>query len=331
MRFFTTLLLLILMTGCLLAQEVSNVRVVQRTDGTFTVDIWYDLALNDASHTLIDVQASDDNGVTWDLGCASLTGDEGMVYTAGTDKHIEWDFYADHPNTSGSQFKIRILYYLFGYMTGNDGTSYLTIKIGNQWWMAENLKETLYRDKSPIVEETDGTQWLWAGQRGDARRCVYDNNENNAATYGYLYNWDVVNPNNSQKIAPAGWHVPTDSEWKILERTLGMSESESNGIDFRGTNEGSKLAGQGYLWKTGTLRNDSDFGASLFSALPGGLRGSLNEQVYFDDKGDGAYFWTSSLETYIYAWARNILYYHSDIYRRYTSMTGGYSIRLVKD
>ena len=64
-----------------------------------------------------------------------------------------------------------------GTYTGNDGKLYPTICIGTQEWLATNLKETLYRDLSPIPEVTDNTAWAALSTGG---RCSYENNESNA-------------------------------------------------------------------------------------------------------------------------------------------------------
>ena len=78
----------------------------------------------------------------------------------------------------------------------------------------------------------------WAGLSTGAW-CSYDNNSSNVETYGLLYNWFTVV--DDRDVAPDGWHVPTDEEWKKLEMYLGMSQSEADIIGDRGTDEGSKL------------------------------------------------------------------------------------------
>jgi uncharacterized protein (TIGR02145 family) len=85
---------------------------------------------------------------------------------------------------------------------------YKTIQIGTQTWMAENLKTTRYNDGTAIPNVTAmllGMVNYW---------CIgayYNNNDPaNNTTYGKLYNWYAVN---TGKLAPAGWHVPTDAEW----------------------------------------------------------------------------------------------------------------------
>ncbi len=213
MKFLTTVTTLFLTVGCLYAQ-VSNVRVQQRTDGTFITDIWYNLAYSGENMLAILVEASADNGATWDLMCTHLTGDVGGNITPGTDKHIVWDFYADNPNVSGNQYKVRLTA-RDDYMMGNDGKLYKTVIIGNQVWMAENLKETLYRNGDPIPVEKNNYNWYGLST---GARCSYNNSDSLGNVYGYLYNWFVVD--DARQIAPEGWHVPSKGEWNALKNYL---------------------------------------------------------------------------------------------------------------
>jgi hypothetical protein len=121
-------------------------------------------------------------------------------------------------------------------MTGNDGKTYKTVKIGIQWWLAENLKETQYRDGTAIPNVKGASQWA---DLSTGARCAYNNSEATADTYGYLYNWYAVA--DVRHIAPAGWHVPTDAEWETL-------------VDYLGDNAGSKLADNASLWEGGDLK-----------------------------------------------------------------------------
>ncbi|MCK4448089.1 MAG: fibrobacter succinogenes major paralogous domain-containing protein, partial [Candidatus Marinimicrobia bacterium] len=123
-----------------------------------------------------------------------------------------------------------------GTVTDIDGNTYQTVKIGDQWWMAENLKVTHYRNGDPIPNVTDNTDW---SNLTTGAYCNYDNNASYVTTYGRLYNWYTVN--DSRYIAPSGWHVPTDEELKELEMYLGMSQSQADYTGYRGTDEGGKL------------------------------------------------------------------------------------------
>ena len=103
-----------------------------------------------------------------------------------------------------------------------------------------------------------------------------DDSASNAATYGALYTWAAAmngsasscsNPSGVQGVCPIGWHIPSDKEWQELEIYLGMSESQADSTGWRGTNEGSKLAGNSGLWEDGSLENNAAFGTSTFNAL----------------------------------------------------------------
>lgn len=94
-----------------------------------------------------------------------------------------------------------------GTVTDIDGNVYQTIKIGNQWWMAKNLKVTHYRNGEAIPNITNDSEWI---NLSTGAYCAYNNDNGNIATYGLLYNWYTVV--DSRNIAPSGWHVPTDDE-----------------------------------------------------------------------------------------------------------------------
>ena len=150
-----------------------------------------------------------------------------------------------------------------GTVTDIDGNTYQTVKIGDQWWMAENLKVTCYRNGDAIPNITDGTTWA---SLSTGAYCEYNNDINNVATYGRLYNWYAVT--DSRNIAPAGWHVPSDAEWKQLEMYLGMSQSEADATGWRGTDEGGKLKEVGTMhWNSPNTGATNESG---FTALPGG-------------------------------------------------------------
>ena len=210
-------------------------------------------------------------------------------------------------------------------ITDIDGNIYQTVKIGNQVWMAENLKVTHYRNGDAIPYETNDNDWA---HLTTGAYCVYDIDVNNADTYGNFYNWYAINDN--RNIAPPGWHVSTDEDWKELEMFLGMSQEEADDtISDRGTNEGSKIAGNAALWLDGSLELNAAFGESGFSALPAGFR----------NHGDGnfagicrnARFWTSTESVSIYSWYRVLHYNFSIITRANYDKRYGYSIRLVRD
>ena len=210
--------------------------------------------------------------------------------------------------------------------TDIDGNVYQTVEIGDQVWMAENLKVTHYRNGDAIPTGHSNSEWSNLYDTETGAYCVYDDNEANADTYGYLYNWYAVD--DSRNIAPEGWHVPTDDEIKALEMYLGMSQSEADDTGYRGTNEGSKLAGNADLWNSGALENNSEFGSSGFTALPGGYRYYNGSYTSMGNYGS---FW-SSTENYSYsAWGRGLYYYDSAVYRHGYDKQDGFSVRCIRD
>jgi hypothetical protein len=96
-----------------------------------------------------------------------------------------------------------------------EGNVYKTITIGNQVWMAENLKTTKLNDGTGIPIVTENSSWEAINTPA---YCYYDNNSSNNSVYGALYNWYAVKTN---KLCPKGWHVPYDKEWTNLKPLLG--------------------------------------------------------------------------------------------------------------
>jgi len=206
-----------------------------------------------------------------------------------------------------------------------DGNEYQTIKIGKQWWMTENLRVIRYRNADSIRHEPDDNEWPVLTE---GAYSIYDHHGANIITYGLLYNWFAVG--DSRNIAPDGWHVATDDDWKELEVFLGIPESKLNDNQWRGTNEGEKLKEAGTLhWVAPNANATNEFG---FTAQPNGFRSSLNAK--FIGLDHQAYFWTSSFYdngTDIYGWARALHRDHTEISRVYYNSNNGFGVRCVKD
>jgi uncharacterized protein (TIGR02145 family) len=209
-----------------------------------------------------------------------------------------------------------------GTVTDIDGNIYQTQKIGDQWWMVENLKVTHYRNGDYIPEVTGTAAWaaLFTGAY-----CKFNNDINNIALYGLMYNWYAVNE--SRNIAPEGWHVAGDEEWKELELYLGMNSSEvDNYFAWRGTDQGGKLKEAGIShWVS---PNSGATNIWNFSALPGGAR---NDDGTFENITLYAHYWCGTEYDLADAWGRSFGYDQSGIGRYYYSKRGGASIRCVKD
>jgi uncharacterized protein (TIGR02145 family) len=185
-----------------------------------------------------------------------------------------------------------------GTLTDIDGNVYKTVKIGNQWWMAENLRVKRYRNGDTIPElYSDIAYWYdntfegWANYNWDS---AYD------STYGKIYSWTAVN--NSKHLCPDGWHVPSDEEFTILSGYVD-SQYEWNSTDPSWLNTNSEGrgfdAGKKLKSKKGWSGSCSNMGLDTygFNALPGGYKRNLHFPFYGGPYPDDlwyAVFWTST-------------------------------------
>ncbi len=95
-----------------------------------------------------------------------------------------------------------------GMVTDIDGNRYLTVTIGTQVWMRENLRTTRYSNGDPIPGVLINSDWT---ALSTGAWSWYDHDPEKDTPYGKLYNWYAVNDNRG--LCPTCWHVPTDTEW----------------------------------------------------------------------------------------------------------------------
>lgn len=213
--------------------------------------------------------------------------------------------------------------YATGTVTDIDGNVYQTIRIGEQWWMAENLKVTHYRNGDPIEYAPDNSIWkvLSTGAYSDWINPIVPNY---VETYGLFYNAYAVH--DSRNLAPEGWHVASDAEWKQLEMYLGMSQADADSEGWRGTGEGGKLKEAGLAhWDN---PNAGAHNAVGFTALAGGFR---NRSGVFINFGAGTNFWTSTRVVGDSTWFRDLYYYRAGSRRMSDDPRYGFSVRCVRD
>jgi uncharacterized protein (TIGR02145 family) len=209
-------------------------------------------------------------------------------------------------------------------ITDIDGNIYMTVKIGDHWWMAENLKVTHYKNGDTIEcvskNKPDAT---WSNLQTGA--YCYMNKD-----FGLLYNFYSIN--DPRGIVPQGWHIPSDEEWKEMEIKLGMSRETVDSTNWRGSDQGNKLKAKGgstqyWLDAGDTYRvfgtNESGFNAKGGSArIFNGLWGDLNHN---------AFWWTSSSVNNNEAWYRGLDYNKTNVFRFSGSKKNGFSLRCIKD
>jgi uncharacterized protein (TIGR02145 family) len=203
-----------------------------------------------------------------------------------------------------------------------DGNIYNVIAIGNQKWMKENLKVRKYRNNDSIPGNLSNPDWVATNSGACA---IFGNDIQNLSKFGRLYNWYAIA--DPRGLCPAGWHVPTDNDWKSLEETLGMLFTELNNSNQRGAtqNVGGKLKSISALWNPPNTGGTNNSG---FSAEPGGFRNDLGEFQY---SGDISFLWSSSLNTSSVPWYRSLSNGLSGIVRTTFSQTAGMSVRCVQD
>jgi uncharacterized protein (TIGR02145 family) len=197
----------------------------------------------------------------------------------------------------------------------NDPGVQASIKIGTQKWMTRNLNVTHYRNGDLIPHVTDPTKWA---SLTTGAWCYYKNDHANGAIYGKLYNWYAVN--DPRGLAPAGWHIPSDSEWTVLSTHLGGDAVAGGKLKDTGTIE----AGTG-LWYAPNTGATNKTG---FTGLPGGYRKTNGG---FDYMGYYGYWWSSTEGNTRDAWVRALNRYVSTIDRYNYNKRLGFSVRCIKD
>lgn len=212
-----------------------------------------------------------------------------------------------------------------------DNTEYKIVTIGDQVWMAENLKYL------PQIHAADN------GSSDEARYYVYNYTLGdvegakataNYTTYGVLYNWPAAmagatssdaNPSSIKGICPTGWHLPSDAEWKQLEMFLGMTQEQADATGYRGEkNEGEQLKNSGTTyWANGNTGTN----ASGFTAFPGGYRPSDGS---FSGMGYLGFFWSATINGSS-AWYRYLQLTNSKVSRSSSIKTYGLSVRCLRN
>lgn len=212
-------------------------------------------------------------------------------------------------NCAGSTL-INGLYYVGNGVTDIDGNTYNSIVINGQEWMGKNLAVSKYRNGDPITTGLSNTNWA---NTTSGAYAIYGDLAANNTTYGKLYNWYAMT--DSRGVCPTGWHVPSETEWFVLENFLG-------GILDAG---GKMKSTTGW-----TTPNIAATNISGFTGLPGGYRlvnGTYNHLLSY------GYFWTTTP----YDPDPNFTWYHalkfddSIIFRSQFLKRAGMSIRCLKD
>jgi uncharacterized protein (TIGR02145 family) len=208
--------------------------------------------------------------------------------------------------------------------TDIDSNHYAVVQIGSQLWMQENLKAVKYQDGSDIPNVTDSATW---GNLTTGAYCNYHNLPEEGEKYGLLYNYYAVA--DSRKICPAGWHVPSHSEWNILEKFLD-STVDTSAVAGTGRMIG-RILKEGCDTRWAYLDTTYGFNSAGFTALCANFRNANGGWSLAPDNNHDGTFWSATSYNSSSAWSHGLRWCYSDIYVIFQFKRGGDSVRCIWD
>jgi len=185
-----------------------------------------------------------------------------------------------------------------------------SVKIGNNYWMSQNLNVTTFRNGDPIYEAKSNDDWMSAAERKQPAWCFYENLGKNGTKYGRLYNWYAVT--DPRGLAPKGWKIPTLNDWDSLFAIIG-------GIDEAAL----KMKNENGWEANGNGTNETGF-----SALPGGYR---DQGGVFYYPGIRGFWWASTEQNQYNAICLYSDYYFNNFYKSYNNKKCGLSVRCIRE
>lgn len=205
--------------------------------------------------------------------------------------------------------------FAIGQVRDAEGNVYQTVKIGNQLWMAENLRTSKFCNGDAVAYVEDEDKWRYTKE---AAWCYQDNDPKLGEEYGKIYNWHTVS--DERNICPCGWKVPNESDWDALAQALG-----GNAV------AGSKMKTVGSMEeKTGVWHdmNESATNESGFNGVPGGGRDGVGG---FLKPGFAGGWWSSTPASDDAAYGRGLAGGAGNLLRDSEHKNSGFSIRCVKE
>jgi len=190
---------------------------------------------------------------------------------------------------------------IYTFTDNRDNTTYSTVTIDSQTWMAENLAYIPFIGKSK-------QEGIWVYDFPDTS-IDKAKTAQNYILYGCLYNWEMA-----KNACPSGWHLPSDNEWKKLTDYI-RNDGHLNC-------DGAALkSSTGWMNGNGT----DDYG---FDALPAGARNPYGDFYY---KRGRTIFWTTTPKDSSYTWAYDLVHTTTSIRRYAEAVSNSFSVRCIKD
>lgn len=191
----------------------------------------------------------------------------------------------------------------------NEESDALTFVIGDQEWMRFNLDVDTFRNGDPIPEIKSPEEWQKASEEGRPAYCYFKNDPANGALYGKLYNWYAVN--DPRGLAPDGWSIPSEDDWKHLSELLG----------------GEDIAADEMRSASGWSVESGDNKVHLFNAKPGGNRTHMGSDY---NAGFMGFWWSSTEQDNDTAWCHYIAFDNSRTLDFNHNKGDGFSVRCLK-
>ncbi len=233
----------------------------------------------------------------------------------------------------------------YGFVTDIDGNEYKTFLIGEQEWMAENLRVSRYNNGDLLSTGLNDEQWSNAT---DGAYAIYphgdvaglSSDQEVLEAYGGLYNWFAVA--DTRGLCPEGWSVPGDGDWTLLIDSLMAKYDLHNywGVsDINGVGNVLKSCRQVQSPLGGSSCNtskhprwdahDTHYGTDEFgfSLLPGGSR---NPSGDFFLLGQTGFWWSADEHSTNYAWSREASNDLGNISRYFPGKSTGLSVRCIR-
>ena len=234
--------------------------------------------------------------------CQQVINSSGVDYFIPTNSATEWEAFR---NNSPSGVSLSACFTCGSSTVTHEGYTYSTVQIGSQCWLGENIKHGTMLASAGTMPSNNGTVQKWC----------YSNNSALCESEGGLYHWNEAmmysTTAGAQGICPAGWHIPTDAELKILVESQASAGCES-GTGWQCSPAGTSL-------KSG--------GNSGFDAI---LPGHRDTDSNYYSRGTFTLLW-SSTESGASAWRRNLRSSYSTVYRDTRSKADGLSVRCLQD
>ncbi len=197
-----------------------------------------------------------------------------------------------------------------------DGNSYNTIVIGNQEWMAENLRVKRFRNLDSITNITIPFSW---SQFDTTAYCYFNNDPSTPTPIGLLYNGNTIV--DERGLCPVGWHVPKKEEWEELLLFIDSAPQITNNYVAA---DDLKSSEEGFYWLAPNSANNS----TGMSVLPGGWRYYLGD---FEQEMSEARLWSSTIMGLSEMWYMHFSFDSDQVIVASMDNRSGASVRCVKD